>query len=202
MPDDASMLRSMSLLSQLAPGHPDRLVAIGIATSTSAPVPATPIGSEATERRAPGRLVATAELLARVLLSDGSADDEAIAQLEAAVDEHVDVWTPALHTTSRFELVSVLTNPDDALGDLRVAFSEEVEGASTVFFAWRASARFVRPAFLDDDQLLEPTGAVVRLAGAMSMAFTPARRAERIRCYYDRLALITQMMAPPATVPL
>jgi hypothetical protein len=174
------------------------LTSIDISTSASVALPEVPIRSRTVDWVARSATMEAAEELTRLLLCSRDADSDGIARLEAGVDEFVDVWTPVLHTTSRFELVSVLAGLDDSIGDLVVTFSDAVESGSTVFFAWRASGRFVRPAFLDDDHLLEPTGAVIRLAGAISLAFTIGRRAERIRCYYDRLALITQMLAPGA----
>ena len=193
---DSSIVVGVSLLSQLAPQHPDRSTPVGVSISTSIGSPDTPTGPWAGAPTDRSGTLESAQELTRLLLCDAGVDDDAIARLEAGVDELVDVWTPALHTTSRFELVSVLAGIDDAIGDLIVTFSEAVESGPTVFLAWRASGRFVRPAFLDDDHLLEPTGAVVRIAGAISLSFTVGRRAERIRCYYDRLALISQLLAP------
>jgi hypothetical protein len=137
-------------------------------------------------------------MLARVLLTDGH-DDSSLAQLEAAVDENVDLWTPALHTTSRFELVSALGSIDDAITDVTVAVADAAQSGSSVHLAWLASGRFSRPAFLDDDHLIEPTGAVVKVAGATRMSFTVGLRAERISCYYDRLSLVEQMLTPGST---
>ena len=188
----------MSLLSQLAPRESDGSASVHISTPANVGLPAMPIGPRAADRTDHSETIEAAERLARILLCSRDASDDGVARLEAGVDEHVDVWTPALHATSRFELVSLLAGLDDSIGDLVVTFSEAVESGATVFLAWRASGRFLRPAFLDDDHLLEPTGAVIRLAGAISLSFTAGRRAERIRCYYDRLALITQMLSPSA----
>jgi hypothetical protein len=199
-PPDSSIVVRMSLLSQLAPREPDTLTSIDISTSASIGLPDVPIGPQVLDRIDHSGTLEAAEELTLLLLCSRDVGDDGIARLEAGVDEYVDVWTPALHTTSRFELVSVFAGLDDSIGDLVVTFSEAVESGPTVFLSWRASGRFVRPAFLDDDHLLEPTGAVIRLAGAISLAFTAGRRAERIRCYYDRLALVTQMLAPGAAV--
>ncbi len=166
---------------------------IGVGTCPVVELPDAAIG-QAAEEAENGPTLDSAKELTRTLLSHGDGDD-ALAQLEAALDEHVDVWTPALHTTSRFELVSVLDGLDDAIGDVRVRFTESALAGSITFLGWQATGRFVRPAFLDDDHLLEPSGAVIRLAGAASLSFTAGGRAERIRCYYDRLALIEQMVA-------
>ncbi len=129
-----------------------------------------------------------------MLLCHGPADSDELAILEAGVDEHVDVWTPALHTTSRFELTSAISNADDAVSDVAVWFTDSVATPSCAFLSWLATGRFAQPAILDDDHLLEPTGAVLRLAGAITLSFATSGRAERIRCYYDRIGLLEQML--------
>lgn len=190
----------MSILSQIAPRDADGLMSIDIATATAMASPPRSIDAigGSVER---GLHIADAERLIRTLLCGIGADEMAAAALEAAVDEYVDVWTPALHTMTRFELISVMVDLDDAIGQVAVAFTESAATRSVAMLGWQATARFVRPTFLDDDHLLEPTGAVIRLTGATSVSFTSAGRAERIRCYYDRLALVEQMLGPrPGTV--
>lgn len=188
-----AILGWMSILSQIAPREPDGLMSIDISTASSMVPPHPPIASAAVEsKNAVGRVV-DAEALVRALLCDHGPGDVAPALLEAGVDEHVDVWTPSLHTTTRHELMSALADIDDSIGDVAVAFTEVATTRSTALLAWQATGRFSRPAFLDDDRLLEPTGAVIRVAGATSVSFTAGGRADRIRCYYDRLALVEQV---------
>ncbi|MGA9279394.1 hypothetical protein [Ilumatobacter sp.] len=143
-----------------------------------------------------GGLLLGAKAISRMLLCGIGADELAAAELEAGVDEYVDVWTPTLHTVARFELISVLVDLDDAIGDVAVAFTEAVATGSVAMLNWQVTARFVRPVFLDSDHLLEPTGAVLHVAGAASVSFTAAGRADRVRCYYDRLALVEQIVSP------
>lgn len=186
----------MSLLSQIAPHRADTLTTIGIATASNRRPPDVALGPFAPQPEA-NTTVTAARDLTRTLLSDGC-DDETLARLDARLDEYVDVWTPALHTSSRFEIVSALSGLDDAIGDVSVTFTESAGTGPTVFLAWRASGWFHRPAFLDDDHLLEPNGAVIRIDGTTSVSFTAALRADRIRCFYDRLTLIEQMLASHA----
>jgi hypothetical protein len=184
----------MSLLSQLHHrGSAESVMTITVATPfpNRPPTPVTTIrsGELPTERRC----IDDAQLLTSILLAD--ADDEgSMAALEAAVDELVDVWTPAAHMTSRLELMSALADVDDAIGDVVVTFGDGAGSPRSAFVAWSATGRFVRPASLDDDRILEPDGSVIRLAGVTSVAFGAGHRAERIRCYYDRLALIEQLL--------
>jgi len=142
------------------------------------------------------RTVGDAQTLARVLLCGHRADSNDLAHLEAGVDEYVDVWTPALHTRSRFELVTALADADDAICDVSVRFTDAASAPRSALLAWLATGRFARPVILDDDHLIEPTGGVIRLAGVTTVSFTASRRADRIRCYYDRVSLIEQMLLP------
>lgn len=191
----------MSILSQIAPRDADGVMSIDIPTATTMASPPRSIDAVIGESVERGLHIADAERLIRTLLCGIGADETAGAALEAAVDEYVDVWTPALHTVTRFELISVMVDLDDAIGQVAVAFTESAATRSVAMLGWQATARFVRPTFLDDDHLLEPTGAVIRVTGATSVSFTAAGRAERIRCYYDRLALVEQLVSPrPGTV--
>lgn len=186
----------MSVLSQLVPLSPDRTTSIDLATSVW-PVPAPgPVGVALDRPTDDDARIVGAEGVVRILLGDGEADDVAIPRLEADVDEYVDVWTPTLHTTTRFELIAALAEIDDVISDVVLTITETVATPSGALMTWQATGRFARPAFFDDDHLLEPNGAVVHVAGATSVSFTAAGRAERIRCYYDRLGLIEQLLAP------
>ena len=184
----------MSLLSQLVPQQSGNVLSVRIAGSAMPVMPTAGPPDVHQGVGAPGRCAADAMTLTRALLADDH-DDSTLARLEAAVDEHVDLWTPALHTTSRFELVSSLMRIDDAITDVAVAFTERIDAESSAVVSWLASGRFSRPAFFDDDRLVEPSGAVIRVAGTTSVSFTPDHRADRIRCYYDRLVIVEQMLS-------
>jgi hypothetical protein len=184
----------VSLLSQLALRHDGSLLTAHPAGPGRHDVPTTPL-ERATSVPGAGEhgLVDRAKMLTLGLLAD-RCDGSALARLEAGVDELVDLWTPALHTTSRYELVSALTNTDDSVSDVAVTFTDGMQAGSTALLVWLATGRFSRPAFFDDEHLVEPTGAVIRFAGATSVTFTVGCRAERIRCYYDRLSVVEQMV--------
>lgn len=188
----------MSLLSQLALRHAGSLLASRPATAARPDIPTTPLEYMPHDPEVGGHdLVEPAKMLTLGLLADRF-DASVLARLEAAVDEFVDLWTPALHTTSRHELVSALTTIDDAVTEVALIFTGALQGGSTTLLVWSATGRFSRPAFFDDEHLVEPTGAVIRVVGATSVSFTTGRRADRIRCYYDRLSVIEQMLTLPA----
>ena len=134
------------------------------------------------------------------LLLDHVATRVDIAQLEADVDELVGVWTPTLCARSRFELVAGLWAADDAICDVVVTFADGVTGADSATLEWEATGRFSDPLFLHDDVLVEPSGGIVRAAGVTAAAFRGAR-VTRIRCYFDRLALMEQMLEPSRSGP-
>jgi hypothetical protein len=144
-----------------------------------------------------GRTVEVAEGVTRILLGVTPADEETLGRLEAWVEEHVDVWSPVMHTRSRSELVEVLASLDDAVGDVAVTFTDRLEERSRVLLTWMASGRFIRPAVVDDDRLLEPTGAVLRAVGATSVHVSGGGRVDRVRCYFDRLSVLEQVAAVP-----
>lgn len=142
-------------------------------------------------------LVAYACLLANGLIVDGSTDDDGLARLEAALDEFVEVWTPSVHTRSRFEFVSLLAGSDDAIREITVSTGDASVGGSSVLLEWSATGRFAGPLFLDDDRLVEPTGGVIEVAGGFVAAFD-GERAVGLRLYYDQLTLLAQMGVHPA----
>lgn len=57
---------------------------------------------------------------------------------------------------------------------------------------WGLSGRFTSPSFVDDDRLIEPTGALVDLRGILSITFA-GPVAVGVTCYYDQLHLLRQM---------
>jgi hypothetical protein len=131
--------------------------------------------------------------LARALLTDARPDHSDIYELEADLDEFVSVWTPTLCARSRFELVSSVVAADDAISDVVVAFAGTLVATPRVVVEWSARGRFSRPVFLHDDVLVEPTGRIIRAAGALSASFRSGR-ATHICCYFDRMAILRQLL--------
>ena len=188
----------MSLLSpcgRSAEGAPPRRVTIGAPGAVVPPpapvdAPASDVGSNGSEAG-----LERMRFIARSLLVDGGMEALQLARLEAGVDELVVVWTPSICLRSRVELVAALLQSDDAIRDVAVSFGSGVATRSTAMVEWVASGSFSGPAFLHDDVLVEPTGAVVRVPGAIAASFVSGR-ATRITLYFDRLAVLEQMMYP------
>lgn len=138
-------------------------------------------------------LLAGARYLADALLGGSAGGEGQAARLEAAVDELVTVWTPAVQATSRLELLSLLANSDDAIDGIEVTIFGALASRTWAVIEWVVTGRFSAPVLFGDDRLVEPTGATVRVCGVLSAAYT-GDRASRISLYYDRMALIQQML--------
>jgi hypothetical protein len=167
--------------------------------STSPPV--APLAT-ATERTsgcptARGNRVEVAHFLAHVLLTDVSSMRGVVPELEASVDESVTVWSPCVSTRSRTELVAALLESDDAITEVLVSILGTSSVDSTVYVEWHLEGRFDNPGFLNDDVLIEPSGAVVEASGVLVVEFR-YNRATDIRCYYDGLGLLEQVVRQAA----
>jgi len=134
-----------------------------------------------------------AQFLAYVLLTDTSAVRAVVAELEASVDEDVVVWSPCVSTRSRTELVTTLLEGDDSLTDVSVSILDTSASGSTVYVEWRLEGHFDNAGFLNDDLLVEPSGATVEATGVLVIVFRH-NRATHIRCYYDGLSLLEQVV--------
>jgi hypothetical protein len=143
-----------------------------------------------------GARLRVARFLAHTLLTDARSVRAVVGELEASVDERVVVWSPCLHTTSRTELVNALLDSDDAVSGIEVAIVREAAAGASVFVEWHVSGRFLGPGILNDEVLVEPSGATVESSGALVVDFDD-RRATRVCCFHDGLGLLEQVLAPP-----
>jgi hypothetical protein len=144
-----------------------------------------------------GNRVEVAHFLAQVLLTDAGSVRAVVPELEASVDERVTVWSPCVSTTSRTELVAALLESDDAITEVAVSILGTCSVDATVFVEWHLEGRFNNPGFLNDDVLIEPSGALVEASGVLVVVFR-YNRATHIRCYYDGLGLLEQVVRSPA----
>jgi hypothetical protein len=127
------------------------------------------------------------------LLSNGDDLTGVIDRIAARVDELIRCQSPALLTTSRTELISALIAGDDAITHVSVKLSSIALAGATSFVEWEMRGRFTRPAFLDDDLMIEPTGQPVNATGVMVLTFVGDRVGD-IRCYHDAVALDDQLL--------
>ena len=140
-----------------------------------------------------------ARFLTKTLLADAHTVRAAVAELEAALDENVITWSPAMHTTSRTALVSALLDGDDALSDIEISIDREGFGGASIFVLWSFTARFSRPGLLNDDVLIEPSYRSIKSAGVLVTSFRAgASRAVRIDCFYDGVSLLEQVLSGAA----
>jgi hypothetical protein len=152
-------------------------------------------GERPTARRTPLEI---AHFLAHVLLSDVTVVRGLLPELEASVDEEVLVWSPCVCTRSRTALVTALLDGDDAITEVQVSIIGASATESTVHLEWHFEGRFNNCGFLNDDVLIEPSGATVAASGVLVVELRQSR-ATHIRCYYDGLGLLEQVVRPPTT---
>jgi hypothetical protein len=133
--------------------------------------------------------------LVHLLLGGARAVDDPVSELEACVDEQVVAWSPSTCVTSRIALVAALCAADDSIAEIRVSITGEAVTDTTSFLEWRATGRFANVGFLDDDVLVEASGALVSSAGVMALTFA-GERVVGIRCYFDARALDEQLLQP------
>jgi len=136
-----------------------------------------------------------ARFLTRALLTDTPRMAEVLPDLEASVEEDVEVWSPCVSTRSRTELVTALLEGDDSISDVRVSILGTSRSGSTVYVEWGFEGHFENVGFLNDDVLIEPSHATVEATGVCVIEFRH-HRANRIRCYYDGLSLLEQLVGP------
>ncbi len=79
---------------------------------------------------------------------------------------------------------------------MAVAIMGECVSGPTSWIEWRAEGTFRNPGFLNDDVLVEPSGVRVRSCGVLVLDFS-RERVRGIRCYYDGLALVGQVLTRP-----
>jgi ketosteroid isomerase-like protein len=91
---------------------------------------------------------------------------------------------PHVALRSRRSLQRELGTPEDSLSDLEIVVVAIDAVADKLIAEWRLEAVFTRPVLFDDRQLIEPTGAAVRLAGA-SVAEFRGRQIRAFRNYFD-----------------
>jgi hypothetical protein len=171
-----------------------------VARPRSAPSPRIPPVSKTIDRSSKpptsrSSLSEIARFLARVLLTDTAQVGELVADLEANVDEDVVVWSPCVSTRSRTQLVTALLEGDDSISDVRVSILGTSRSGTTVYVEWGLEGHFDNAGFLNDDVLIEPSGATVEATGVCVIEFRH-NRAIRIRCYYDGLSLLEQVVSP------
>jgi hypothetical protein len=134
-----------------------------------------------------------AEFLVPTLLAESTTVSSVLGRLEACLDEEVVAWSPSMLATSRTALVTALVHSDDALSDVSVSIENLFISGADLHAEWALTARFAHAAFLDDDILVEPSGRIIESAGMMTLGFIGSRVGS-IRCYYDGLALLEQVV--------
>lgn len=117
-------------------------------------------------------------------------------ELGEVVTDDVAAWSPNMVARSRAELIDALLSHDEVLTDVDVV----IDGLDVVgdkgIAEWRATATFSFPFLLDEDLLIEPTGARLTLAGVTIAEFR-GTKISGLRSYFDDSALLEQMLVEP-----
>jgi SnoaL-like domain len=114
--------------------------------------------------------------------------------LAAIFCDDVVVSAPTVAVTSRRELEAVCQAGDDALFNVALSVDSLDVIGDKVIAEWRMTATFGRAFLLGDDRLIEPTGRVVRLAGATIAEFD-GDRVRSLRHYLDDASLLEQLLS-------
>ena len=146
------------------------------------------------------RRVDIARFLTRALLGDPSDAVPQLGRLEAMVDESVVVRSPSMYTTSRSELVRAIFARDDAITTNGVEIVGEAIGGTRVYLEWLVTGWFDGAGFLNDDLLIEPSHCQVEVPGVLVCGFR-GELVSHITCFYDRVALLEQLVLPPIDHP-
>jgi len=102
-------------------------------------------------------------------------------------------WSPNLVVSSRAELAEEWGERHDALSNIVISFDAVYLVGDNAIAEWRLGADHTGPLVVDDDVVLEPTGARIVLAGATFAEF----RGDQIcafRNYFDDAALLEQLL--------
>jgi hypothetical protein len=188
-------------MSLLAPfDRPLALPRLGVAGRTRGSTPMVPslVGEPEPLDPRPGRRRThsdVARFLTYALLAEARRVREVVPEVEASVDERVRVWSPSLCADSRTSLVSALLESDDAITDVVVSIVGETSTRSVVLVEWHLEGLFNNAGFVNDDLLIEPSGRMVEATGVLVIEFAGGR-ASQIRCYYDALGFLEQVIGP------
>lgn len=147
-----------------------------------------PVGADVAAKR-----LHIARFLTMALLVETRSVTRLVAEIVESVHERVVAWSPTGYVTSRNDLIATLLESDDAIGDVSVSIVGEGVAGPTTYVEWRLTGRFSDAAFLNDDVLVEPSGATVESAGVLVLTFS-GERVVCIRCYYDGLGLLEQVL--------
>lgn len=112
--------------------------------------------------------------------------------IEALCAPDVRVWSPALSTSSRAELLAALDRRDRAFGDFALdATPLDVTGDKAAA-EWELSMTHTGPIELRDGDNLEPTGLRVTVQGA-TVADVAGAQIIAVRQYWDELTVFEQL---------
>ena len=103
------------------------------------------------------------------------------------------VWSPNMLASSLDELSEAVADRDGSLSDVSVQIDALDVVGNKGFVEYRVSAVFSGPFALDDERVIEPTGAAI-LIGAALVADFDGDKIAALRNYFDDATLMEQML--------
>ena len=131
-----------------------------------------------------------AQILRRALEACVTGDVDALPKLFTA---DVSGWGPHLLVSSLDELSETLAYREEALSDVGIEINSLDVFGNKGFVEYRLNAVFSGPFLLQEDTVIEPTGAKILLGAAMVAEFS-GDKISAFRNYFDDAALLEQMV--------
>ncbi len=102
-------------------------------------------------------------------------------------------WSPWVNTSGLTALAEIAAERETAFSNVVIMFRGLDEVGNKAFAEWRVEADHTGPLVLGEDEVLEPTGRHIQLAGATAADFRGGK-IRSFRTYFDDASLIEQLV--------
>jgi ketosteroid isomerase-like protein len=135
-------------------------------------------------------------VLVRALEASVAGDSSVIADLYV---EDVDGWAPAMSISSTAELAVEFEDRDGAFSEIEIEVSPLDVSGERACVEWVVTLTHSGPLAMDDETVIEATGARVNLHGVTVAEFSGDKIAS-FRQYWDEVELLAQLRLHPRGV--
>jgi ketosteroid isomerase-like protein len=118
--------------------------------------------------------------------------------LDQLFTEDVVGWSPILSVTNRQELAEAIGDREDGISNVVIEVDAVDVIGDKVIAEWRLAADHTGPLAIDEDLVVEPSGAHLVLAGA-SFGEIRGDKICAFRTYFDDAALLEQVLLPQSS---
>jgi ketosteroid isomerase-like protein len=133
-----------------------------------------------------------AKTVGRALEANLRGDSTVVAELYT---DDVKGWAPGLDVSSAAALAVELEDREEAFSDIELEVSPLDVSGDRACVEWTARMTHSGPLAIDDDVVIDPTGARVTLNG-VTVAEFDGERIRSFRQYWDEAALREQILIP------